>query len=308
MRVNRVLAAALLACCPLAAIGADARTPGTVFSDCEDCPAMVVVPAGTFQMGYEGGETDRYEGPVRTITIASPFAVGRYEITNREYRRFVTATQRAAAPTGCRAYNDGRVEAVPGTTWENPAYGRPAADDEPVGCVTWTDATAYAGWLAMRTGQPYRLLSESEWEYAARAGRKGAHAWGDDPDMACSEANVVDASTARARPEMAVAAANCDDGFEMVAPVGQLKPNPFGLYDMTGNVWEWVADCYVMSHFAAAPLDGSAQTASGCDRRGVRGGAWITAISRQRPSFRGRDPVTLTTQIFGLRVARDLPR
>jgi formylglycine-generating enzyme required for sulfatase activity len=267
---------------------------------------MTVVPAGSFAMGMDGGEPDRYEGPVRTIKFARPFAAGRYEITTGQYRKFVAATGHPTAPTACNASRDGRLGPVPGSDWRDPAYGRPAADDEPVACVTWDDATAYVQWLARETKQPYRLLSEAEWEYVARAGRTGRFAWGDDPSLACREANVFDRSGAKARPDIRATPADCDDGVAGVARVGSRAANPFGLYDVIGNVWEWVEDCYAMPHPADAPTDGRAQTQVGCDRRGARGGSWISAIERQRPSFRGRDPSTLTSQIFGFRIARDL--
>jgi formylglycine-generating enzyme required for sulfatase activity len=296
------------AAAPQRGVSADAK-PGTVFVDCPDCPQMVVVPPGRYEMGRDAGEPERYEGPVRQIAIAKPFAAGRYEITTGQYRKFSDATRRTPAPTGCNALRGSRLEAVPGTNWQDAAYGRPAADDEPVACVTWEDAKAYATWLAKETGQPYRLLTEAEWEYVARAGRaKVFYAWGDDPKDACREANVLDRSAVKARPDLPLKGADCDDGFPAVAPVGRLQPNPFGLYDVIGNVWEWVEDCYAMPHPADAPVDGSAQVTSGCDRRSVRGGSWISAVERNRPTFRGRDPVTLTTQIFGFRIARDLPR
>ena len=153
------------------------------------------------------------------------------------------------------------------------------------------------------------VFEERPGEYVARAGRpKAFYVWGDDVKDACREANVYDRAAAKARPELQVKGADCDDGYPSVAPVGRLQPNPFGLYDVIGNVWEWVEDCYAMPHPANAPVDGSAQLKEGCDRRSVRGGSWISAVERNRPTFRGRDPVTLTTQIFGFRIARDLGR
>jgi formylglycine-generating enzyme required for sulfatase activity len=256
-------------------------------------------------MGRDDGEPERYEGPVRQMKIARPFALGRYEVTNAQYRRFAAATQRPAA-TGCFAARDATYKQLPGTSWLDPGYGRPIVDDEPVACITWLDAKAYVDWLARETGQPYRLPTEAEWEYAARAGRTGFYAWGDDPAQACRHANVFDASAAQAIT-LPIPPAPCDDGQEGPAPVGRYAANPFGLYDMSGNVWEWVLDCYAMPHPADAPRDGTAQVQHGCDRRGVRGGSWITSVERQRPTFRGRDPETLTSQIFGVRVARDLP-
>ena len=278
--------------------------PGTTFSDCPGCPEMVVVPPGEFRMGFEGGEPERYEGPVRDLKIGYSFAAGKYEITNAQYRAFAKDTKRVST-TGCFALSGDTYKPQPGKGWEDPGYGRPIRDDEPAACITWTDAHDYAAWLARKTGRKYRLLSEAEWEYAARAGRPGRFTWGDTPQRACDEANVYDQSADRATVAPGVPVAPCNDGFPGLAPVGRLAPNAFGLHDMIGNVWEWVEDCYTMPHRADAPLDGTPQVKNGCDRRGSRGGAWISSFDRQRPAFRGRDPVDRISQIFGFRVARD---
>lgn len=278
---------------------------GKVFKDCKDCPEMVVVPAGEFTMGRDGGEPERYEGLPHKVTIGYAFAAGRFELTNGQYRRFVAATGHKTAGSPCNGYIGDKFQPIPGTTWSDPGYGRPIRDDEPVACIRWSDAKAYVSWLAGRTGKKYRLLTEAEWEYAARAGTSGLYTWGDDPAVACQFANIHDLSGAKTKAVLAYGPAPCDDGFEMVAPVGSRAPNAFGLYDMIGNVWEWVEDCYQMP-YGDAPVDGSAQLTAGCDRRGSRGGSWRSNYQRQRPAFRGRDPEALTSQIFGARVARDL--
>jgi formylglycine-generating enzyme required for sulfatase activity len=295
-----------------------ATEPGTVFSDCADCPSLVVIPTGSFLMGSEFIEPadvdnvqqeDRYEGPVREVTIARPFALGETQVTVAQFARFVADTghQTAAA---CRDSHPGvgRQGEVAGLTWREAAPGRKAMPDQPVGCVSWLDAKAYVGWLASKTGQPYRLPSEAEWEYAARAGRpETLYAWGDDPAEACEHGNVLDRDGSGADPQRLRIAADCYDGWAQVAPVKQFAPNPFGLYDITGNLWEWVEDCYRIPYPEDAPVDGSAYQVDGaCDRRGTRGGSWTTGIERQRLAFRGRDPETLTSWIFGFRIARDL--
>jgi formylglycine-generating enzyme required for sulfatase activity len=281
--------------------------PGTTFSDCPGCPEMVVIPPGKFRMGFDGGEPERYEGPVRDVKIGYSFAAGKYEITNAQYRAFSKDTKRVSTK-GCYALSGlvgTQYKPMPGKDWEDPGYGRPIRDDEPAACITWTDAHDYVTWLARKTGRKYRLLSEAEWEYVARAGQPGRFIWGDSPERACDESNLFDASGARALPGTDIGVAPCDDGFPGVSPVGRLKPNKFGLYDMIGNVWEWVEDCYTMPHTADAPVDGSPQVKNGCDRRGSRGGSWISSFDRQRPAFRGRDPVDRISQIFGFRIARD---
>lgn len=294
-----VAAATLAAGC--ASLPSD-RKAGTVFKDCADCPDMVVVPPGSFTMGFDGGLEARYEGPVREVTIDYAFALGRTEVTQAEYAEFVDATGHVSGKD-CAIWNGETFYHTPGTDWRNPGYGRPPAPNEPVACVTWYDVKAYTEWFAEKTGQPYRLPTEAEWEYAARAGTTGTYTWGDDPNGGCEVANHYDISGIdESRPYENV---DCDDGFAGVAPVGSLQPNAFGLHDMTGNVWEWVEDCYVMP-IPLEPTDGSAVIVDDCDRRSVKGGAWSSSVFWQRPTFRGRDPMDRISHIFGFRLARDL--
>lgn len=282
--------------------------PGSVLRDCAQCPELVVVPAGEFRMGAEGGEEGRPEGPVRLVHITRAFALGRYEVTQAQFAAFVAATGRQMGG-GCQVW-EGKWRTPAEADWTNPGYGRMPFADEPVACASWDDADAYVQWLSRRTGRRYRLPSEAEWEYAARAGSTADYYWvdmGEDADAgACHHANVYDRSGARANG-FPWAPFDCDDGFGRVAPVGSFRPNAFGLHDMIGNVWEWVADCY-QAPYPAAPVDGSAvQPAGGsCGKRGVRGGSWITRPSRQRVSFRGRDPADARYSFFGFRVAREL--
>lgn len=289
---------------------AHGHEPGDIIVDCEGCPEIVVVPPGSFRMGWDGaepvreGEIARYEGPERMVTIGYSFGVGRFEITNRQFADFVEATGYETA-MGCYIWDGWTAEFVETLDWRDPGYGRAPLPDEPVACVSWNEAQAYVQWLSRRTGQSYRLLTEAEWEHAARGGRTGVFLW-DDPAQACGYANVFDASAAAVFPDVPIGAAPCDDGHAQVAPVGSFKANDFGLYDMIGNVWEWVFDCYVMPYPSYAPTDGAAVLDPKCDRRGVKGGSWMTSLDRQRFTFRGRDPATLDSQVFGFRVARDL--
>lgn len=275
------------------------------FQDCRDCPTMVRIPKGDFVMGAEAGEEGRYEGPEHAVRVARDFAIGLNPITVAQFRRFVNATGYKAA-TDCIVPRNGTYEKVPGADWRDPAMGRPPKDDEPVVCIDWNDAQAYVTWLAKTTRKPYRMLSEAEWEYVARAGKRTRFPWGDDPADACKNANLMDASVpASARVEGSAGA--CSDGYPSLAPVGQFAPNAFGVNEMVGNVWTWVQDCYAMPYPADAPTDGSAQVKTGCDRRSVRGASWGTNVTRARPTFRGRDPVDRLSSLFSLRVARDLP-
>jgi formylglycine-generating enzyme required for sulfatase activity len=279
------------------------------FRDCANCPAMVKIPAGKFRMGFEGGEEGRPEGPVREVAIAHAFAIGKFEVTQEDFAAFVRETQHDMR-SGCQVWR-GEWTNPPDADWTNPGYGRVPFNDEPVTCVSWKDAQAYVGWLARRTGRKYRLPTEAEWEYVARAGTTGDYFWQaaaadqTSSDPACQFANVYDASGARASA-FNWAPFDCDDGFGQAAPVGSFKPNAFGVHDIIGNVWEWTADCY-QAPYPAAPVDGSAVQAAGtCEKRVARGGSWITRPSRQRASFRGRDPETALYSFFGFRVARDL--
>lgn len=282
--------------------GSRSRAP-RVFKDCASCPSMVVVPPGRFRMGFDGGEQDRYEGPVREVEIPRAFAVGRFEITQQQYARFVAATGHPIGQ-GCNVWRSATrtLERDASLDWRNPGYGRAPRDDEPVACVSWNDAKAYVAWLAKITGHSYRLLTEAEWEYVARAGSSAQYPWGDDPEQACRYANIYDSSAADAGIPWPTT--RCSDGYPTIAPVGRFAPNAFGVYDTVGNVWEWVEDCYAMP-YPPVPVDGGAQLEQGCDRRGTRGGAWRTDVARQRPAFRGRDPATLLSGIFGIRVARE---
>ena len=281
-----------------------ALAPKASFKDCADCPEMVVIPPGSFRMGFDGGVSEeRYEGPVRQIDIAYEFAAGLFEITNAQYAAFLDDSRHE--PTqDCSVWDGEAWATAPGTSWDNPGYGRPVADDEPAVCMTWKDTKVYVTWLAQKTGQPYRLLTEAEWEYIAHDGGATTYTWGDDPDGGCGAANIYDRSGYdETRPFETV---DCDDGQPMVSLVGSYPADGFGLYDVTGNVWEWVEDCYLVPA-PGAPVDGSAVQVDGdCANRVVKGGAWPSHVSWQRPTFRGRDPEYRISYIFGFRIARDL--
>lgn len=293
---------------------------GATFSDCPTCPEMVVIRAGDFSMGSsedeiiylaekEGAEPEWIsdETPRHDVHIARDFAVGRYEVTQAQYAVFVQNTRH---PTGrqCHIYKHGGWHNEASRNWRVP--GRSHGDSEPVVCVNWRDATAYAAWLSETTGQAYRLLSEAEWEYAARAGTETRRYWGDDADysLACQHANVSDLSRAR-NHQLRQSIDNifmCEDGIVRRAPVGTFLANPFGLYDMLGNVWEWVEDCY-HDDYRGAPSDGSARTRSNCNRRVLRGGSWDFDPRIIRSANRGWGAPHDRSGNVGFRVARDLP-
>lgn len=303
-------ALAIAACSSLTAMAQDI---GMTLQDCNDCPEMVVLPPGTFQMGSEhiepmrGGEM-RPQGPVRTIHIRYPFAVGKYEVTIGEWRTFMADTGHQASD--CRAW--GGERATMGFSFEDPDFGRPVLDEEPIMCVYWTEAQKYVQWLTEKTGRNYRLLTEAEWEYAARGGVDTEWFWGDNENRICEYGNIFDQVAAQ-NPELVAGsgtavsmAAPCKDGYDLAAPVGQFKPNGYGLYDTVGNVWEWVQDCSPI-YYPDEPVDGSAYEVQGvCEKRAIRGGSWRSRVSRHKPFFRGRDPELTSYHLFGFRVARDV--
>jgi formylglycine-generating enzyme required for sulfatase activity len=310
---------ALLALLAAPALGADARTPGETFQDCPDCPTMVVVPAGAFDMGSTPEERARegvpasfgdHEGPVRRITFARPFAVARTETTRAQYARFVAATKRPV-DGDCIDYNaeEDSWAGTPGkqVSWRDPGF--PQTDDHPVVCISWRDATDYAAWLAKTTGQRYRLASEAEWEYAARAGTTTARPWGDSVTPICTKAAIMTSASwlAIAKSDSWTDELVCSSDKAYTLPVASFDPNPWGLHDMLGNVWEWVADCAAKDH-ATLPADGTAQVEGGdCEQRLSKGGAWHSRTWLARPATRGSGQSGVNRPVAaGIRVVRDL--
>lgn len=285
--------------------------PGKVFRDCGDCPEMVVIPAGNFMMGSPASETGRFdnEGPVHSVSVKS-FALSKTEVTVGEFRTF---TQRSGYRTsaeqdssrGCRAWDasDGKFDWRAGKDWKNPGFSQ--SEREPVVCVSWDDAQAYVKWVNQQQRATYRLPSEAEWEYAARAGSSAARPWGDDPDQACRYANVADQSkspTGQFWPN----GHKCNDGYWFTAPVPSFTPNSFGLHDMIGNAWEWTQDCW-NSNYNGAPSDGSAWTTGECSvGRVARGGSWVNFPQFARSAFRNGVTSTYRNGSYGFRLARTL--
>ena len=286
-----------------------------VVRDCPTCPEMVVVPAGTFVLGTSADarerDAERGESPPLAVTMSRAFAIGRTEITVAQYREFVTATL-YSAPSDCRIASGGAWLRLPDRNWTQPGFPQPQADNEPVVCVSWDDAKAYTDWLTRRTGKIYRLPSETEWEYAARGGTTTPRYFGDrdsDEDsvlsVACDYANVYDASAVVELP-FGYPSARCSDGHTYTAPVASFKPNAFDLYDMIGNVREWLQDCFTGS-YVGRPPDGRAwEWAGGCELRGARGGSWATRPGESRAAARGGEPQGLRQSDLGFRVVREL--
>jgi len=282
---------------------------GKKLRDCSGCPELVVVPAGIFMMGSPPAEPERYdsESPVHRVAIGKPFAVGVYEVTVGEFDKFVEDTGHSTGDR-CVAYKGGEWKEHTDRGWSNPGF--PQTSGHPITCVSWEDAQAYVSWLSRRTGEWYRLLSESEWEYAARAGTETSRYWGIGESGQCHHENEADMALKRhytVREEAEVLIASCDDGYAETAPVGSFRANAFGLRDVLGNVGEWVEDC-PHGNYDGAPSDGSPWTIKGdCARRVVRGGAWLTGPRYMRSALRGGFEDTGTRIAnMGFRIARTL--
>jgi formylglycine-generating enzyme required for sulfatase activity len=246
-----------------------AAKPGSDFKECASgCPVMIVIPPGKFIMGSPENESDREtsEGPQHEVTVAEPFAVSKFEVTFAEWDACVAA---AACPQVADHWGRGKM---------------------PVINVSWRDAKQYVAWLLQLTGKEYRLLTEAEWEYVARAGAKTRYSWGD---------------VAR------VGNANCDGcgsqwDLQQTAPVGSFKANAFGLYDMHGNVWEWVEDSW-RENYDGVPTDASAWLREGDPNyRVIRGGSWRNESELVRAAVRFRRNINVRFDTLGVRVARTM--
>ena len=261
-------------------------TPGTKFMDCPECPEMVVVPAGSFTMGSPESERGRFrnESPAHRVTIGRPFAAGVYQVTFDEWNACVS--------------DEGCSSPVPGS----PGVRFPMQN------VNWVDAKAYVGWLSRKTGKEYRLLSESEWEYVARAGTTGPFHTGST--ITPEQANYDGRYRYPPPGPRCVLGDECFDDEkglyrDATLPVGSFSPNAFGLYDVHGNVWEWVEDCWNES-YRGAPADGSAWESGDCGLRVFRGGTYFSRPEHVRSAVRGPEPPGNRGYDVGFRVARTL--
>jgi formylglycine-generating enzyme required for sulfatase activity len=271
MKNTRLLAAAFLI--GVTSSTTRAITPGSTFRDCPDCPEMVVAPAGSFLMGSNEGSPR--ETPTHKVTIAKPFAVGKFDVTFAEWDACIMAG-------GCKHKPDDQ------------GWGR---GTRPVINVSWDDATKeYLPWLSRKTGKRYRLLTEAEWDYAARGETDGAgdhtfYSWGND--IGRNQANCI----------------GCGSQWDnkQTAPVGSFAPNAYGLYDMHGNVYQWVQDCY-HEGYHGAPADGTAWVLSCQDNasRVVRGGSWNSFSPDISTTSRSWGRVDYKSSNVGFRIARTL--
>ena len=254
----------------------NALKPKDAFKECDGCPEMVVVPAGRFTMGSPEAEEDRFdaEGPQHLVMFAQPFAVGVFAVTFDEWDACV-------ADSGCESYRP-----------SDQGWGR---GRRPVINVSWDDAQTYVAWLSRKTGKAYRLLSEAEREYAARAGTTTPFWWGSS--ISTQQANYDGSS--------AYGGGSKGEYRQQTLPVESFQANPWGLYQVHGNVWEWTEDCS-NENYNGAPSDGSAWTLGDCSRRVLRGGSWYFSPEFTRSAFRVRLFSVNRTSTQGFRVGRTI--
>ncbi|MFD2644989.1 formylglycine-generating enzyme family protein [Pseudomonas japonica] len=284
LTLPRLTLAALLAATSLSATAAEQK-PGTVFRDCKSaCPEMVVLPAGTFTMGTPDDELGRQadEGPLHPVTFAKPFAISRFQVTAGEWDAYVRESAVKIADGDTRPGRECKAS--------KPRYKQ--GPKQPAVCMSWYDAQAYAAWLSKKTGKHYRMVSEAQREYAARAGSSGPFPFPLDPDAEYEisrNANVYGPK----------------DGYSYTSPAGSYPANAFGVHDMHGNVYEWVADCYHDS-YVGAPGDGSAWTEASCENVSIRGNDWGEAPIFSRSGNRNNAGPEARGDWLGFRVAREL--
>lgn len=317
--ISRSLIAVLLVAWSVQSPAADAEKPSPSITNSIGM-RLVKIPAGAFMMGnheaaeemprsFPQYEAERFqlddEYPVHKVRITRAFYLGAYAVTVGEFRKFVEASHYA---TDAERYDD--VSSPPGSDRKRSGYGGygynretgkldeqrnpkvnwrevgfPQTERHPVTNVSWNDAVAFCKWLSEKEKKSYRLPTEAEWEYACRAGTTTRYYAGDDPELLVTIANSYDRSTAKVDPDWTRFALKGDDGFEFTAPVGRFAPNKFGLYDMHGNVWQWVSDRYGADYYAHSPVDDPQGPATG-GKRVRRGGGWATWAFYCRSSFR----------------------
>ena len=283
--------------------------PKDTFKECENCPEIMVVPAGEFLMGSSRTDIDSAaaaanEGPQHHAVINHLIAVGRFEVTRDQYAAFVNSSGHKTEGR-CFTFEQNIPQLRDNRSFLNPGYVQDG--DHPAVCVSWKDAKAYVDWLSQTTGKPYRLLSETEFEYAARGGNGTRYGFGGDPAEICKFANGADQSAKSAGLPADAHYLNCRDGYPFTAPVGSFAANAFGLHDLLGNVWEWTEDCYGdYASIESAERVGHPDPA--CTSRTVRGGDWFSAESSLRPAVRAKADAEGRYDDIGFRVARTLTR
>jgi formylglycine-generating enzyme required for sulfatase activity len=283
--------------CDGATVAGQCIAPGSgqSFRDCPACPEMVVVPKGTFLMGSPEDEPGRTAGETQVkVTITAAFAVGKFAVTVDEFEAFVKDFKKFKLEAGCNVWTGSTWDMKADATFRNPGFTQ--SGRHPVTCVNWDFAQAYVAWLSAKTGQTYRLLSESEREYVARAGTTTPFWWGKSitPGHGNYDGNF----------EYAGGGAK-GEYRQRTMPVDSFKPNPWGLYNVHGNVWEWTQDCWADDH-STNPGDGDAAAVGDCTKRVLRGGSWFNYPRALRSADRVRNVSDFRNYNFGFRVARSV--
>jgi formylglycine-generating enzyme required for sulfatase activity len=259
---------------------------------------MVVVPAGRFTMGSPASEEGRFgslEGPQHEVTIGKPFAVGRFAVTRGEFATFVNETKHKT-DGGCYAWAVPEWKQQSDKSWRSPGFAQD--DRHPAVCVNWEDAKAFAAWVSKKTGKTYRLLSEAEREYVTRAGKTTPFWWG----------STISSTQANYDGNYTYGGGSKGEYRQRTVPVDSFEANPWGLYNVHGNVGDWTEDC-ASDNYQGAPADGSAWTSGECSWRVVRGGSWCSAPQFLRSAFRNAFPTSPTDGRIsdrGFRLARTL--
>ncbi|MCY4306501.1 MAG: formylglycine-generating enzyme family protein [Aestuariivita sp.] len=298
-----------------ASVSADTYEAGETFQDCPKCPEMVVVPEGQFLMGSPEDDEEGWddERPQHQVTISKPFAVGKYEVTVGQFRAFTEADKYKVRGM-CLIYdaNLGYADLRADFNWENPGFKQD--NNHPVVCVAWDDAKEYVKWLSKETGKKYRLLSEAEWEYVARAQTTASATisryWNNLTSQHCDYANAFDKAIEDEYELSEFFISDCNDKSVHTSQVGKYKPNEFGVYDILGNVAEWVEDCW-HEGYRGSPANGSAwrdgcdskEDIAGVNTRVLRGGDWGSVPGGLRSAFRDGTKAQKRASNYGFRVA-----
>ena len=266
---------------------------------------MVLIPVGSFAMGDNGGLDD--ERPVHKVTIGKPFYLGQYEVTVEQFHRFVEATgyatdaEKGTGFQGAFGWNSDTLEFKMNDEYSWRSTGFSQSDTHPVVNVSWNDAMAFCKWLSSKEGKTYRLPTEAEWEYACRAGTTTRYSHGNDAEESVKVGNLADAEFETQFPDLE-GVIKASDGYAYTSPAGSFLPNPFGLYDMHGNVWEWCADWYGPEHYAKSPTDNPEGPATG-EERVYRGGGWFNCTRGCRSASRSAGLSENRNLTLGFRVA-----
>jgi formylglycine-generating enzyme len=283
------------------------------FRDCDVCSEMVVLRSGKYMMGatkeefkgkveFNNGDASLTiypdEIPQHEVTVKA-FALARFNVTRAQFAVFARET--GFRGEGCRISDGFQTKLIGDADWQNPGF--PQTDRDPVVCVSWDDAQKYIAWLNAKLNKPgkYRLPTEEEWEYAARAGTVTAAYWGDDPQEQCKYENARDLSARSLDPSAPYAP--CTDGYVHTAPVGSFRPNPWGLFDMLGNARQWVENCSTIGYHQP-PL--TVETQPGECNRQIRGGAWASIPVKVRSAMRGGMKSSIRDNATGFRLAVDI--